>query len=108
VTECEEVACGMALPIAAGSFDDVLRHVTAEMPDESMTVRDNVAYALWQRLRAQERTADARLRAIGLGHRRNERTEATGARTVFRLDTGEVVGQMTVWQANAYLAERGA
>lgn len=45
------------------------------------------------------RTIEQRLAALGYGHRRDERTENDGKRTVFRSLTGEVVGRFDALEA---------
>lgn len=49
MTECEEVASQMAARAAVwfATFEAAYLHVCREMPDESMTVRTNVAWALY-------------------------------------------------------------
>jgi hypothetical protein len=42
------------------------------------------------------------LRLAGFGHRRSDRVAITYAHDIFRLDTGEVVGQMTADKAYAF------
>ena len=39
----------------------------------------------------------------GYGHRRNETSVSTGRHTVFKLDTGDVVGNMTAFEAHQEL-----
>lgn len=46
MSECDEVAANMQPPRFV-SFDAALAWVKTQMPDESVTVRDNVAEALW-------------------------------------------------------------
>jgi hypothetical protein len=40
-----------------------------------------------------KKTIEQRLAEAGYGHRRDDRTENDGKRTVYRLSTGEVVGR---------------
>lgn len=47
MTECEEVATAMVAPLF-DSFDEVVRYVRGRMPDESVTVIDNVAQMMWE------------------------------------------------------------
>lgn len=46
MTECDEVAANMRPP-AFASLDAAYAWVREQMPDESMTIRDNVAWSLW-------------------------------------------------------------
>ena len=48
-TECDEAADNMPLPSKRLTFDDALAIVRGAMPDETVTVIDNVAYSLMQR-----------------------------------------------------------
>jgi hypothetical protein len=48
-TECNEVADNMPLPSTQVTFDEALAIVREAMPDETVTIIDNVAYSLMQR-----------------------------------------------------------
>ena len=48
-TECDEVADNMPLPSKQVTFDEALAIVREAMPDETVTIIDNVAYSLMQR-----------------------------------------------------------
>jgi len=61
-TECDEVAQGIAAPSGA-TMDECLELVTLAMPDETMTIRSNVAESLYLRAR---RAASHDLRSGGL------------------------------------------
>jgi len=48
-TECDEVADSMRAQAPRFScFDDALRYVRGQMPDQGTTIVDNVAWALWR------------------------------------------------------------
>jgi hypothetical protein len=47
MTECDEVA-GAMRPPRLSNFDEALAFVRREMPDETHTVIDNVAWGLWR------------------------------------------------------------
>lgn len=66
-SECDEVADGMDLSpeaLAIKSYDDAIRHVCAEMPDESSTVIGNVAEAFYNRVRAARNSLIAQYRGL--------------------------------------------
>ena len=48
-TECDEVADNLPLPSKRLTSDEALAIVREAMPDETVTVIDNVAYSLMQR-----------------------------------------------------------
>ncbi len=48
-TECDEIADNMPLPAKPLTLDDALAIVREAMPNETVTVIDNVAYSLVQR-----------------------------------------------------------
>jgi hypothetical protein len=48
-SECDEVADNMPQPTKPLSFDEALAIINAQMPDETFTIRANVAQALAQR-----------------------------------------------------------
>ena len=48
-TECDEVADNMPLPSKQVTFDEALAIVREAMPDETVTIIDNLAYSLMQR-----------------------------------------------------------
>ena len=48
-TECDEVADNMPLPSKQVTFDEALAIVRKAMPNETVTIIDNVAYSLMQR-----------------------------------------------------------
>lgn len=51
-SECDEVADAMPAPPRPLSFDEALEIIDAQMPDESFTIRANVAEALSRRSRS--------------------------------------------------------
>ncbi len=46
MTECQEVALALLPSYTGKTFDDALRHVRANMPDETLQIIDNVAQYL--------------------------------------------------------------
>ena len=50
-SECDEVADNMPKPTRPLSFDEALAIINQQMPDETFTIRSNVAEALARRSR---------------------------------------------------------
>jgi hypothetical protein len=58
--------------------------------------------ALARELRS-DHTLTKRLIAAGYGHMPNDRTEVTGKHTIYRIDSGSVVGDMTADEVVEFL-----